>query len=104
MLAMPPFRLMVDPRGGILHASHASHKATVMKLQIRQPLLSLDTGQVVTLDDAAGTRIVTRSGTVWVTEEGTPQDHIVEGGHSFVVAQDGRTLVQALAPSVVALQ
>ena len=75
-----------------------------MRLEIRRPLLSLDTGQVVTLDDAAGTRICTRSGTLWVTEEGRIQDHIVECGNCIVVEHPGRTLVQALAPSVVALQ
>ena len=75
-----------------------------MRLQTPQPILSLETGQVVTLDDAAGRRISARSGTVWVTEEGRPHDHIVEGGDSIVVARDGRTVVQALAPSVVAIQ
>jgi hypothetical protein len=75
-----------------------------MRLETRRPLLTLDAGQVLTLDDAAGTRICARSGTVWVTQEGFPQDHILEGGHSFVVARPGRTLVQALADSVVALQ
>ena len=75
-----------------------------MRLQTPQPILSLETGQVVTLDDAAGCRISARSGTVWVTEEGRPHDHIVEGGDSIVVARDGRTVVQALAPSVVAIQ
>ena len=75
-----------------------------MRLQTPQPILSLETGQVVTLDDAAGRRISARSGTVWVTEEGRPHDHIVEGGDSIIVARDGRTVVQALAPSVVAIQ
>ena len=75
-----------------------------MRLETRQPLLTLETGQVVTLDDAAGTRICTRSGTVWVTEEGATKDHIVEPGACIVVTRAGRTLLQALAPSMVALQ
>ena len=75
-----------------------------MRLQTPQPILSLETGQVLTLDDAAGRGISARSGTVWVTEEGRPHDHIVEGGDSIIVARDGRTVVQALAPSVVAIQ
>ncbi|MBC8023517.1 MAG: DUF2917 domain-containing protein, partial [Burkholderiales bacterium] len=41
-----------------------------MNIRLRTPLLALEPGQVVTLDDAQGTRIVARSGTVWVTEEG----------------------------------
>ena len=75
-----------------------------MRLDIRNPLLSLAAGEVLTLDDASGTRICARSGTVWVTEEGAPHDHIVEGGDCIVVRQPGRTVVQALAASVVALQ
>jgi hypothetical protein len=75
-----------------------------MRLETPQPLLNLDTGQVVTLDNAAGTRICTRIGTLWVTEEGTTKDHIVEPGDCLVVKQHGRTLVQALVPSLVSLQ
>ena len=75
-----------------------------MILELNQPTLSLETGQVVTLDDAAGRTICARSGRVWITEEGTPHDHIVEGGDCWVVARDGRTLVQAMAPSLVAIQ
>ena len=75
-----------------------------MRLETRQPILSLDTGQVITLDDAAGRRISARSGTVWVTVEGMSDDHVVEGGGSMVVCCDGRTVVQALAPSVVSIQ
>lgn len=75
-----------------------------MVLQLDQPVLALEPGQVVTLDDAAGTRIEARSGTVWVTEEGDADDHIVAPGQSLVVTHDGRTLVQALQPAWIALQ
>ena len=75
-----------------------------MQLELQRPVLTLDVGQVVTLDDAAGRTICARSGTVWITEEGRPHDHIVQGGDCWVVAHDGRTVVQALAPSLVAIQ
>ena len=75
-----------------------------MILELQQPTLALDTGEVVVLDDAAGRTICARSGRVWITEEGTPQDHIVESGDCWVVARDGRTVVQAMAPSLVAIQ
>jgi hypothetical protein len=104
MLGMPLFRLPVVADGGILHASHAFIKEAAMRLDLKQPILSLETGQVLTLQDAAGRRISARSGTVWVTEEGRPHDLIVEGGDSIVLERDGRTVVQALAPSVVAIR
>ena len=75
-----------------------------MVLQLDQPLLALEPGQVVTLDDAAGTRIEARRGVVWVTEEGDSEDHIVSPGQARVVTRSGRTLVQALQPAWIALQ
>ncbi len=75
-----------------------------MLLDIPVPNLRLDTGQVVTLDDARGREIVPREGCVWVTEEGDPRDHVVCPGDSRVVKHDGRTIVQALSPSWVRIQ
>ena len=67
-------------------------------------LFRLETGQVISLDDAWGTRIRTRVGTVWVTEEGDIDDHIVGPGDARVVSHDGRTVVQALAPSWISIE
>ncbi len=75
-----------------------------MTLNLDRPTLALDTGQVVTLDDIAGTRICARLGAVWVTYEDNRNDLILEPGQSLVVAQDGRTVVQALQPAFVTLQ
>jgi hypothetical protein len=75
-----------------------------MQLRIDQPLLALEPGQVVTLDDAAGTRVSARYGAIWVTEEGSEKDHIVRPGEDFVLRRRGRTVVQALQPAWVALQ
>ena len=38
-----------------------------MTLNLEFPVLALEAGQVLTLDDAAGTRVVPRLGTIWVT-------------------------------------
>jgi hypothetical protein len=74
-----------------------------MQLQLQKPVIALEPGQVVTLDDAQGTRIVARIGTVWVTEEGNLRDHVVGPGETLVVARPGRTLVQALKPAWISL-
>ena len=74
-----------------------------MQLQLKQPVIALESGQVVTLDDAQGTRIVTRIGAVWATEEGEMRDYVVGPGDQLVVARGGRTLVQALKPSWITL-
>ena len=75
-----------------------------MEVNVKNPMLCLQTGQVLTLDDAAGKRIHAAMGTVWVTEENTHDDHIVAMGDSLVVEKDGRTVVQALVPSWVVIQ
>lgn len=75
-----------------------------MELRIEQPLIALEPGQVVTLDDAAGTRVSARYGAVWVTEEGSEKDHIVMPGEALVLGRGGRTVLQALQPAWVALQ
>lgn len=75
-----------------------------MEIVVDAPELELKEGEVVTLQDALGTRIVARSGSVWVTEEGDRQDHIMGPGDARIVARPGRTIVQALAPSRIGLR
>ena len=75
-----------------------------MTLNLERPVIALEAGQLLTLDDAAGTRIVSRLGTVWVTEEGDPDDHVLGPGETLIIARGGRTLLQAMQPAWVALQ
>ena len=75
-----------------------------MRLDIQAPVLSLECGEVITLDDAEGVRIQARKGVVWVTEDGEPKDHIVQPGETLVVNHAGRTVVQALAPAWLSLK
>ncbi|MEP7068104.1 MAG: DUF2917 domain-containing protein [Usitatibacter sp.] len=74
-----------------------------MQMNMKAPVLSLEAGQVLTLDDAEGMRILSRTGTVWVTEEGSRVDHIVGPGDTLVVARPGRTVVQALDAAWISL-
>ena len=68
-----------------------------------KPFVALEAGQVLSLDDARGMRIRAKAGTVWVTEEGDLDDHIVGPGGSLVIAHDGRTVVQAMGHSWIAI-
>ena len=49
-----------------------------MQVTLASPLLALEAGQIVTLDDACGARIEPRQGTVWITEEGNTRDFVVQ--------------------------
>ena len=75
-----------------------------MNLNLDHPTLALDTGEVVSLDDVAGTRISARLGTLWVTCEDSRKDVILAPGESVVVTRGGRTVVQALQPAFMTLQ
>ena len=75
-----------------------------MNLRLEAPVLSLEAGQLFCLDDACGTRIQSREGTVWITEEGEPLDFVIGPGEAYLVTRPGRTLVQAIGRSRVALQ
>jgi hypothetical protein len=88
--------------GGIVHSREAFSKETAMNLKLESPVLTLGAGQLLALDDARGTRIQPREGSVWITEEGETQDFIVEAGQAFVVKRRGRTLVQAVVDSRIA--
>ena len=75
-----------------------------MELDMQAPVLSMEAGQVLSLHDAAGTRILARTGIVWVTYEDSRSDLILQPGEAIVVAKGGRTVLQALQPACVALQ
>ncbi len=75
-----------------------------MNLNLDQPTLALEAGEVVSLDDVVGTRISARLGTLWVTCEDSRRDVILAPGESVVVTRPGRTVVQALQSAFVSLQ
>ena len=75
-----------------------------MEMLVRAPVLDLHAGQVVTLVDAAGTRIAARRGRIWITEEGDREDHVLVEGEARIVGRGGRTVVQALEPARIAIR
>ena len=75
-----------------------------MNLSVNHPTLALAAGQVVSLDDAAGTRLCARVGTLWVTYEDSRKDVILQAGECLTVSRDGRTVIQALQPAFVSMQ
>jgi hypothetical protein len=74
-----------------------------MKLEIANAALQLARGQTLKLEDAIGSTICARSGTVWVTEENSRKDIVLENGACHRVDHDGLTLIQAFADASVSL-
>ncbi len=74
-----------------------------MKLEIASGALQLSRGQTLKMQDAAGSTICAREGTVWITEENSRKDVVLEPGHCYRLGRPGLTIVQAFADASVSL-
>lgn len=74
-----------------------------MKLDIASGALRLTRGQTLKLTDGAGSTICAGEGTVWITEENSLKDVVLEPGGCYQLARPGTTLVQAFADASVSL-
>ncbi len=55
------------------------------------------------IDDGRGLRLRVASGAVWLTQQDDGRDVVLREGESFVIDRPGRTVVQALDPTELAL-
>jgi hypothetical protein len=74
-----------------------------MKLEIASGALQLARGQTLKIRDAEGSTICAREGTVWITEEDSRKDVVLEPGGCFRLGRPGLTIVQAFADASVSL-
>jgi len=74
-----------------------------MKLELASGSLQLARGHTLKLLDAAGSTICARQGTVWITEEDSRKDVVLENGACYRIGKPGLTLVQAFADASVSL-
>jgi len=74
-----------------------------MKLELASAGLRLSRGQTLKIQDAAGSTICARQGTVWITEENSRKDVVLEPGSCYRLGKPGLTIVQAFADASVSL-
>ena len=74
-----------------------------MKFEIASGALRIARGQTVKLRDSIGSTICAREGSVWITEENSRKDVVLEPGYCFRIANPGLTIVQAFADASVSL-
>ena len=72
-----------------------------MKLELESGALRLARGQTLKLQDGVGSTICAREGTVWITEENSRKDVVLEPGHCYRLGQPGLAIVQAFADASV---
>ena len=70
----------------------------------RKFVVELDQGDLLPLDRARGVRISCVEGSLWLTEERGAADVVLQPGQSYEVEATGRTLIQAMARSRVAVE
>ena len=74
-----------------------------MRLELASGALRLARGQTLKMLDAVGSTICAGDGTVWITQENSRKDIVLEPGGCFRINQPGITLVQAFADASVSL-
>jgi hypothetical protein len=74
-----------------------------MKLEFASGALQLARGQTLKLTDSVGSTICAREGTVWITEENSRKDVVLEPGSCYRLGKPGLTIVQAFADAQVSL-
>ncbi len=66
--------------------------------------LRLCRDEMIRLDgDVAGRVISCRKGILWLTQTGTPGDHLIRAGEAFSIGRGGVVLISALEDSVYAV-
>ena len=74
-----------------------------MKLEIAAGALKIARGQTLKLRDSVGSTLCAREGTVWITEENSRKDVVLEPGSCYRLGKPGLTIVQAFADASVSL-
>jgi len=75
-----------------------------MKVEIGNAAIELKQAQLLRLKGAAGVRIVCRSGTVWVTQEGVLRDDFLSPGEALTLHSRGVTLAQAVGRALLSIE
>ena len=60
-------------------------------------------GRMLRIDEGAGVLLYVREGELWLTQEGSCRDHVLQAGQWFHLDRDGAALAHAFRRSVVSL-
>lgn len=74
-----------------------------MVVDTKRVVLELEYRGLVPLTDALGTRIHCLGGRIWITQDGSRDDIVLEAGEAGEISHTGLAVVQALRPARVAL-
>lgn len=66
--------------------------------------IELQRGEVLRLDASAGKSVKSHVGEVWITEEDSSRDVVLEPGQSFTLARPGLALVEAFSDASISFE
>lgn len=72
-----------------------------MNVHIGRATLVLGECDILSLQDAAGSVISVRAGSVWITQEYDGTDHVLRAGDRFRIDRGGRAVLQAFGEAEV---
>jgi len=75
-----------------------------MNVAFGKSSVGLERDQMIALRDAKGTHVRVLDGVLWITQEGTGTDVLLEAGQSLVIDTPGLTLLMAMRPSKLRLR
>ena len=70
----------------------------------KRVVVELERGGLLPLHDGAGATVVCVEGELWITQEHDGEDVLLSAGESLRLSRNGRTVVQALRASRVAVE
>jgi hypothetical protein len=74
-----------------------------MNIHISSSTITLAPGSLISVWDGNGARVLCRTGTLWVTQEGERKDAVVRAGEALTISRSGRTVISALEGASLAL-
>jgi hypothetical protein len=70
-----------------------------MNNDLNQAASVLNKGQLQRIEDGQGSRVLCISGCLWLTQQGSPRDIVLNAGDEATLSHDGTTIVMALSDS-----
>jgi ferric-dicitrate binding protein FerR (iron transport regulator) len=74
-----------------------------MRIDLQSAGLSLPRGAAIRVRDGAGSTLQVLQGSVWVTEEGSPRDVVLQPGQRFRLAGSGLAIIEAFSDASIAV-
>jgi hypothetical protein len=75
-----------------------------MTFDMKRVVIELEYRGIVPVEDAIGTRIDCLRGRIWITEQRSTGDIVLEAGESYQISRGGVAVMQALREALVALR